>query len=872
MISEDSSFSVSAAKAAGSQRLLHWIAIVGVFLLGFSPHFLRVYSNYLDLAERTQTVANVQAIVLGRYAAVQPDTWMFKSEHIAVILNGLVLPSDRSEVFYHKDRILSVGEQPTGWNLTRQAEFSAYANTEGTVVAIVSADSLHRSLLWASLQGAITAAILLWMLQYFVLNKLRAAQKAYQESNYRLEDLVSLSSDWFWEQDALYRFTKNSMGIFGSEDFQSLIGKCRWDINTNLTPAQWAAHREDLDARRSFVLRYSIPPTEKSGVVWAEIRGKARFDDHGAFVGYRGIGTDITERKVTEKTLRLAAIAFESQESMLITDANSVIKQVNKSFEKSTGYSAQEAIGKKPNLIRSQRHDFDFYRTMWQKLLQTGSWNGEVWNCRKNGEIYPVLLTISAVKNEEGQVVNYIGTHIDLTESENAKQRIEELAFFDALTHLPNRVLLGDRLHQTMNAVVRNACHGAILFIDLDNFKLVSDTLGRAVGDQLLIQTAQRLIDCLCSDGIITPSGDTVARLGGDEFVVVLGHLSTDADQATLQTKEIAEKILAVLGQPYILGDFPQRCTASIGATLFNHSNQSPEELLLQANLAMYRSKERGCNTIHFFDPAMQAAILKRANLENDLHRALNEKQFLLHYQAQVSGVEKYLMGVEVLVRWNHPERGLVSPGEFIPMAEETGLIVPLGDWVLETACQQLAVWATQEWMSHLVVAVNVSALQFRQPNFVTKLLDTLARTGASASRLKVELTESLLADNVSDIVEKMKLLKGAGVSLSLDDFGTGYSSLAYLKLLPLDQLKIDQSFVRHMMDNQNDVAIIKSVIALAGSFGLHLIAEGVETEGQRDMLLEFGCNAFQGYFFSRPVPLEQFEFFAKKQAAHHYR
>lgn len=440
-------------------------------------------------------------------------------------------------------------------------------------------------------------------------------------------------------------------------------------------------------------------------------------------------------------------------------------------------------------------------------------------------------------------------------ERKNAEEKIQELAFFDQLTGLPNRILLLDRLKQAITASSRNDSYGALLFIDLDNFKTLNDTLGHDMGDLLLKKVAQRLNACV-------RAGDTVARLGGDEFMVMLAGLSRSEKEAATQVETVGNKILAELNQTYQLNSVTYRSTPSIGATLFRGHFTAIEDLLKHADLAMYKSKAAGRNALHFFDPTMEAAMTERAALESDLRDAVQGKKLFLHYQAQVVG-DGRVTGAEVLLRWQHPQRGMVPPVEFIPLAEETGLILPLGQWVLETACSQLAVWATRPEMAHLTIAVNVSAHQFSQADFVEQVQAVLDSTGADPKGLKLELTESLLVSNVEEVIEKMFALKANGVGFSLDDFGTGYSSLAYLKRLPLDQLKIDQSFVRDVLVDPNDAAIAKTIVALAQSLGLDVIAEGVETALQRDFLASSGCHCYQGYFFSRPLPLKDFEHFA---------
>ena len=463
-------------------------------------------------------------------------------------------------------------------------------------------------------------------------------------------------------------------------------------------------------------------------------------------------------------------------------------------------------------------------------------------------------------RNEDGEPVCAVGIAQDITDRKAAQEQIQSLAFFDPLTQLPNRRLLMDRLEHAIAARARHKRNGALLFVDLDNFKVLNDTHGHFMGDQLLQQVAQRLSTCI-------REGDTVARLGGDEFVVMLDDLSEDRLEATTQADAVAKKILAALDQSYELGDHAHRNTASIGVTLFGEQPETIDEPLKRADLAMYQSKNAGRNAVHFFNPRMHTLMTERAALEKGLREALAHNQFTLHYQAQVTQAGDCI-GSEALLRWQHPQRGFVSPAEFIPVAEETALILPLGHWVLETACSQLAVWATQPAMAHLTVAVNVSPRQFHQPDFVSQVLASLEQTGANAHRLKLELTEGLLVANIEDVITKMTALKAAGVGFSLDDFGTGYSSLAYLKRLPLEQLKIDQSFVRDILIDPNDAAIAKMVIVLAESLGLSVIAEGVETEAQRDFLAAQGCNAYQGYLFSRPLAAEGFDAFVASRPA----
>jgi diguanylate cyclase (GGDEF)-like protein/PAS domain S-box-containing protein len=694
---------------------------------------------------------------------------------------------------------------------------------------------------------------------------LRVAERTQELSlsEARFRSLTEMSSDFYWESDAQHRFTARTASKREACDavFQQLtfIGQLHWEV-PHIWPdaAGWQAHRDRLDASLPF-RDFEIARLGSQGLVHhVSVSGDPVFDGQGKFVGYQGVGTDTTERKQAEAELRIAATAFESQEAMMVTDAQSRILRVNQMFEEVTGYSAAEVVGQTPRVLQSGRHSAEFYRAMWDCVTRTGRWQGEVWDRRKGGGVYPKWLTISAVKNDDGVVTHYIGTHFDISERKKAEERITELAFFDPLTHLPNRTLLQDRLNQAIATSQRDGSCGAALFIDLDHFKTLNDTLGHDKGDALLQQVAQRLLDCV-------RASDTVARLGGDEFVLILGNLPDNMQDAANQIELLGQKVLAALTQTYHLGPIGHHITASIGATLFCGHQTRLDEVLKQADLAMYQSKEKGRNTLSFFDPSMQTLMLNRSALEQDLRSALAENQFVLHYQALLDSDHR-VAGAEALIRWMHPERGMVSPTEFIPVAEDTGLILPIGHWVLETACCQLARWAAQPSMAHLTIAVNVSARQFHQVNFTQQVLAVLAHTGAKPERLKLELTESLLINNLDDVIAKMNTLKAVGISFALDDFGTGYSSLSSLSRLPLDQVKIDRSFVMNIESDENAVAISAAIISLAHSLKLKVVAEGVETNAQRYFLSTVHrCDFLQGYLISRPLSLENFEAFATR-------
>lgn len=568
---------------------------------------------------------------------------------------------------------------------------------------------------------------------------------------------------------------------------------------------------------------------------------------------------DITLRHRDETELRIAAAAFQSHESMVITDANGVILRVNRAFTECTGYSVDECVGNTPRMFKSGRHDAAFYRDMWQRLLADGTWQGEVWDRRKNGEIYPKWMVISAVTGENGETTHFIATHLDISERKKSEQRIESLAYYDQLTGLLNRTLLADRIRQAVICSARNRSYGALLLLDLDNFKALNDTQGHDIGDQFLIEVSRRLRECV-------RASDSVARLGGDEFVILLEGLG-DVPPAPKQVVQVALKILSAVTKPFniqlqsggVTQNHSYHGAVSIGITVFLGDAIGEDELLKQADLAMYQAKSTGRNTLCFFSPEMQAEVTRKAEIEARLRHAIEARQFSLYYQPQV-GADAGVSGVEALIRWLDPERGMIRPDEFIPVAEECGLIDQLGIWVLETACRQLAQWSASRKTAHLTIAVNVSASQFRCVDFVEQVETAIRRYGADPAHLKLELTESMLLENLDDIVGKMNALRDIGVGFSLDDFGTGYSSLSYLKQLPLTQLKIDRSFVRDVLVDPNDATIARTIVALARALGLEVIAEGVETEGQRDFLAAEGCLAYQGYLFSPPLPIAQLE------------
>jgi diguanylate cyclase (GGDEF)-like protein/PAS domain S-box-containing protein len=541
---------------------------------------------------------------------------------------------------------------------------------------------------------------------------------------------------------------------------------------------------------------------------------------------------------------------------MLITDPNGVIQRINPAFTEITGYSAGEVIGKTPAILHSGRQGPLFYQQIWTELKLNGHWQGEIWNKRKNGEIYAEFLTINSIKSDDQAVIHFVGSFNDISTNKDAESRIHLLAYYDTLTKLPNRRLLQDRLDQAIVATVRSGMYGAMFFIDIDHFKALNDSRGHDVGDLLLVDVAQRLRESVREQ-------DTVARQGGDEFVVLMEALGATASEAAILAEQLGNKLHEALAAPFNLHGYEFHCKTSIGVGLF-HAHDTVEELFKHADLALYQAKTSGRDKLRFFDPSMQVALEQRSLLESALHKAVPLGQLRLYYQPQVDAAHR-VIGVEALLRWQHPQRGLVLPDEFIPLAEDTGLILPIGRWVLETACAQIKAWESNSLTSSLQIAVNVSARQFRQPDFVAQVRRVLADSAIKPARLKLELTESMLLEDVQETIIKMQTIKLLGVCFSLDDFGTGYSSLAYLAQLPLDQLKIDKSFVRNIPGIKNDETIVRAIVTMGLGLSLNVIAEGVEAESQREFLEALGCHVYQGYLFSRPLPLPELELYLKR-------
>ncbi len=569
---------------------------------------------------------------------------------------------------------------------------------------------------------------------------------------------------------------------------------------------------------------------------------------HGA-----GIVRDISERRRSEATNRkLAAIVESSDDAIIGMTVDGLITTWNQGATLIYGYVADEVVGRSVKILAPDGRQHEIADLL--DIVATGKRisHHETTRQRKDGGLIEVSLSLSPIRTASGEIRGISAIDRDITERKAAEREIETLAFYDPLTRLPNRRLLLDRIHQALAGSIHSLRMGAILFIDLDNFKIINNTSGHDVGDQLLIEVAHRLTRCV-------READTVAHIGADEFVIMLEDLSGNPQLAASQAKSVGEKILTLLDKPYLIAGDQHHNTPSIGITLFADAESTVDELLKQANIAMFQAKLAGRNTFRFFDPEMQVALAARAVMESALRLGIQQHQFVLHFQPQVDS-DGRIFGAEALLRWLHPEHGMQPPDRFIPLAEETELILPIGQWVLETACEQLKLWSAGSRTRDLQLSINVSALQFRQRDFVAQIEQALSHFDAPPSRLKIELTESMLLADIEDAIEKMQALKELGVGFSVDDFGTGYSSLAYLTRLPIDLLKIDRSFVKNLPHQANDAVIVQTIITMAKSLGLAVIAEGVENEEQRAFLEQQGCANFQGFLFSKPVDLATFE------------
>jgi len=578
-----------------------------------------------------------------------------------------------------------------------------------------------------------------------------------------------------------------------------------------------------------------------------------RYSDSGEPLEVWGVMRDVREQRKNEESLRLSSKVFESsKDAIIISDNNNTIISVNQAFTDITGYEASEAVGKNPNMLQSGRHEPSFYQELWAELVTTGYWQGEIWNRRKNGEIFPEWISISLVYDLQHKVSHFIAIFSDITKLKDAEADIEFLANYDPLTKLPNRRLFVDRLGQSIKTASRDNTSLAVLFFDLDHFKTINDSLGHNVGDQMLIEVGERISSCMREI-------DSVSRLSGDEFAAVINNISDVGSVIT-----VVKKIIDTIRLGFKIKDYELHVTISIGISVYPNDGDNYEILLKNADTAMYCAKHNGRDNFEFFSPSMSSQALERLALEGSLRKAVENEDLLVYYQPKVNTETGRIVGMEALLRWPHPELGMISPSKFIPLAEETGLIIPIGKWVLKEACRQNKEWQDQGLIA-VPVAVNLSAVQFRQHNLLDIVKATLDATDLQACYLDLELTEGLLMDCSEYNVTLLKEFRRLGVHLSIDDFGTGYSSLSYLKRFPISKLKIDRSFIMGVPADKNSALITSAIISLGHDLEMTVIAEGVETEEQFNFMQAHQCDEIQGYLFSKPAPAEEMEKLLRK-------
>ncbi|UQB43072.1 EAL domain-containing protein [Thiomicrospira microaerophila] len=682
------------------------------------------------------------------------------------------------------------------------------------------------------------------------------SKEALLESNEYVSQILSITEEAIWDWDLISNKATHNANWLKLLGIDSYVESHHRQLFIDMI------HEEDLegfidqvqraiDENITYVHEYRVIRAD-GRIIWIMDRGRVvKRDLTNEPICMMGSFIDVTERRQLDQDLKISAVAFESQDGMLITDSDLRIIKANHAFCQVSGFSFSEIADQSLEMFFAARNAGDIYEAWLVDLHEQGNWQGEVWFSRQSKEEYPVWLRVTPVRNHD-KISTYVVAICDISVRVKAQEQIEHLAFYDTLTNLPNRRLLLDRLQQMMAMSKRSGKHCALMFVDLDNFKTLNDTQGHDVGDLLLKTVGERLQN-------LQRKEDTVSRLGGDEFVVLLGGLASNEDQALIEAEHLANKVLLELNLDYPIADMGYRITPSIGVTIFSGDEVGIDELLKRADIAMYEAKTSGRNTVRFFDPAMQLKVNLQAKLEQDIREGLAKGDFEIFYQPQVDNSGR-VFGAEALIRWNHPNRGLLMPDAFMDTVEASEMIYDLGVWVVSSSCNQLSRWKNDPLLSQIKLSVNVSSKQFIHEFFVEQIKQVIAESGANPSQLKIELTETVLIHDVTYVTKKMATLKKLGVGFVLDDFGTGYSSLAYLKMMPIEQLKIDHSFVRDILVDPNDEVIARSIIALSESLGLSVLAEGVETEAQQLKLLEMGCHLYQGYLYGKPMALTEFE------------
>lgn len=673
----------------------------------------------------------------------------------------------------------------------------------------------------------------------------KASEECLRASKTQYHSVIETSGDGFWLTDSrgFILETNDAYSRLSGYSKEDLVGMHVSDLDAQEQSEETAEHIEKIIRTGSDL--FETTHRKKSGEIWhVEISTSFTYSSGGLFFVF---SRDITERKRTQQELRLIAEIFENtSEGIVITDPEGVIVNVNNAYCAITGYSAEEMIGAMPSKIKSDRHDKGFYKGMWKSITENGFWVGEIWDRRKSGEVFPKWLSINAIHDENGKLSHYVGTFSDITVLKGIEQELEQMAYHDPLTKLPNRVLFKDRLETEIARCKRYGYQCALLFLDLDQFKLVNDTLGHAVGDELLVNVAH------CIQKMVR-ANDTVARMGGDEFTILLTRLNNTDAAATM-----AQSVIDELLKPINLMNEEIRVGGSIGVAIYPDDGKDFSTLTRHADAAMYVVKSRGRGHYHFYSEDMERSAQEHLKLKRDLYHAIEQQQFFLVFQPQVDANNGRTVRCEALIRWQHPVWGLVPPDKFIPIAEDGGLILPIGDWVIREVCKQLQLWQAND-VEIPAVAINLSARQFRQDGLVERIIAILDEYQVPVELIEFEITETVAMENAESTMRRLSALAARGFSIAIDDFGAGYSSLSYLKTFQVNKLKLDRSFVRDIPDDGNDAAISSAVIQMANSLGLEVVAEGVETGEQRDFLLSQGCRIMQGYLFSKPLSADDY-------------
>jgi diguanylate cyclase (GGDEF)-like protein/PAS domain S-box-containing protein len=819
-------------------------AVFPTFLHGYSAMAIHTAFGFLSLSSGVIAITSSSGI-LRRWQPLLPS-FGFYAAIVLLLMSGIATIVNGQAFLKMNQSMMSSAKNESGALITEDKPIlDGSTNVENHASAIAA--------FGITAMFSTTIMTFVFMALRFQLHERRRIEKKLRESNIQLRRFKSVIDSM---PAYVYIKDKESRYLYANQLTLTLFQCYSKDLtgcdDAKFFPPETVSRLKAIDTR---VLQNGETTQEEVEAVTHGIRRiywelkRPIFDDQGNIEGLIGLSTDISERKMAEEAMQLADLVYQnSSEAMAVTDADGNILSVNPAFTRITGYSPEEIIGKNPRLLSSGRQSSDFYQTLWQALNTDGYWQGEICNRRKNGEYYTEWLTINSIFNEDGSVHRRVALFTDITQKKALEQQIWKQANFDELTELPNRPMFYDRLEHEMLMALRNHQSIALILLDLDRFKEINDTLGHHYGDQLLKETAQRLKKCI-------RESDTVARLGGDEFTIILSELDDHR-----HAERVAQSILQSLAASFQLYEASVFISASIGIAFFPQDAAEIDQLLANADQAMYAAKSQGRNRYCYFAPAMQESMQQRRRLIEDLRHAVLNHQFTLYYQPIVSLKTGALVKAEALLRWIHPERGLTNPNEFIPLAEETGLIIEIGDWVFREAVAQLVRWQSR-YGSNFQIGVNQSPVQFCEESHCREDWPAyLHRQGLTGHSLVVEITESLLMEDHDVALDILREFKKTGVQIAIDDFGTGYSSLAYLKKFDIDYLKIDQSFTKHLIPGSDNFALCEAIVSMAHKLGVSVIAEGVETVEQRDLLTQIGCDYGQGYLFSKPLPPDEFE------------